>query len=230
MIPYIDIHTHHISTSPDEFAVYNCVPETQISFVHSCGLHPWQLSDIINQDLSVGEVMERVRMQCRSDLVVAVGETGLDAVRGGAMKLQKEVFRQHVLLSEELEKPLIIHCVKSVDEIIEIQRKMKPRQQWIFHGYRKKQVLAQQLMTHGFDLSFGLQFDKQALIQAYQAGKMWLETDDSKVMIKEHYSHVADILGVSVEALKYQLYHRAVGLSSSFRQQLPVEELSGPVE
>ncbi len=59
--------------------------------------------------------------------IVAIGETGLDygrdeksGVRDDQKQLQKETFKKHIELAIEVEKPLIIHCRKAHDDILDI--------------------------------------------------------------------------------------------------------------
>ena len=56
-----------------------------------------------------------------------------------------EVFREHVKLSEMLRKPLIVHCVKAVDELLAIRKEMGVTHPWVLHGYRGGPEQAEQL-------------------------------------------------------------------------------------
>jgi TatD DNase family protein len=65
----------------------------------------------------------------------ALGECGLDKITASDFELQKVVFKKQIQLSEKHQKPLIIHCVKAHQELIEIKKELKPKQVWIFHGF-----------------------------------------------------------------------------------------------
>ena len=65
--------------------------------------------------------------------IVAIGETGIDLLKGGALHKQIDIFMQHVNISERLAKPLIIHCVKAHDIISEIRKRISPKMDWIIH-------------------------------------------------------------------------------------------------
>jgi len=82
--------------------------------------------------------------------IVAIGETGLDRLKGPSFDVQIPVFKKHIELSENLGKPVIIHCVKAWEELIQIRRETKPTQSWIIHGYRGKPELTKRLIQEGF--------------------------------------------------------------------------------
>ena len=88
--------------------------------------------------------------------VVAVGEAGLDAVRGGDAAIQEDVFVRQALLAEKVEKPLVVHCVRRYGRILELHKAISPRQLWIIHGFRGKPELARQLSAAGIGISLAL--------------------------------------------------------------------------
>ncbi|GAG18727.1 unnamed protein product, partial [marine sediment metagenome] len=66
---------------------------------------------------------EKYRELASDSKVVAIGETGLDYYHVDEEKtreLQKQVFKQHLELAHELEKPLIFHCRKAYNDLLEI--------------------------------------------------------------------------------------------------------------
>ena len=114
--------------------------------------------------------------------VVAIGESGIDLLRGGVLFQQMLVFRQAVEVSEELSKPLIIHCVKAHDIIAQLRREMKPRMDWIIHGFRGKPTVAQILLQSGCSLSYGEQFNPESLAVT-PFDRLYAETDTSTLSI-----------------------------------------------
>lgn len=217
MIPLIDIHTHHGSSTADVIAVRNWDFDAMPVGISSIGVHPWQ-SVTINTDMDfISKSMKQVETKCRMPQVVMIGETGLDALRGADMNTQKQLFLKHIALSEQLKKPLVIHCVKAVEELLSIRNQQHPTQQWIIHGYRKNAQLGKQLLQQGIALSFGLHSDAEAMKAAYVANALWLETDDSEANIVDVYQMASERLSISVEELKLNIYQRAVLLSSLFR-------------
>ena len=113
----------------------------------SIGLHPWHLDEgrtaqtccDLNPWLSLPQV-------------VAIGETGIDRLRGGKIELQLEIFEHQARLAEELNKPLIVHCVKAFDEIIRLYKKSFKNEPWVIHGFRGKAEQAKQLSVSNKNL------------------------------------------------------------------------------
>lgn len=217
MTPFIDIHTHQGASMAGVIAVRNWDFDAMPVGLSSIGVHPWQTM-FVNTDVDfISKSMKEVDTKCRMPHVVMIGETGLDALRGADMNTQKQLFLQHIALSEQLEKPLIIHCVKAVDELLAIHKQQRPTQHWMIHGYRKNAQLAKRILQQGIALSFGLHADADAMKAAYELNALWLETDDSKENIVDVYQKASELLSVSVDELKLNIYQRAVQLSSSFR-------------
>ena len=128
----------------------------------------------------------------RHPQVLAVGEAGLDKLADAPMDLQVEVFRCQACLAEEVGKPLVIHLVKAVDELLKVKRDLRPSNPWIIHGFRGKAALVEEYLKHGFYLSFG---------EKYQEVALFIETDESEVSIGELYARAAEVRGISPEEL-----------------------------
>lgn len=216
MIPYIDIHTHNRSTPVDVKSVVNCNYDEEIVPSCSIGIHPYLSIRAVSSPNFVERSITELRGKAAMDGVIAIGEAGLDSLRGAEMNIQAELFCKQIAIAEELKKPLVIHCVRQYDEIMRLKRQIKPVQTWIIHDYRKNVEMAQQLIGKGLDLSFGNYYNIEAVQFAYKTGHLWLETDESGIDIREHYNNVATALDVPVEELKLRIYKQAVRLSSAF--------------
>lgn len=124
----VDIHTHRLPQVPGT-AIANCYPETfspQSGGWYSVGIHPWHIGRSGGEHSGVeGAVASRVcglEELVRHPQVLAVGEAGLDKLADAPMDLQVEVFRCQACLAEEVGKPLVIHLVKAVDELLKVKR------------------------------------------------------------------------------------------------------------
>ena len=93
------------------------------------------------------------------------------------MELQLTVFKAQVRLSEEYGLPLIIHCVKAMDELLGSEKEFRPQQAWIWHGFRGKPEQAMQLLKKGFYLSFGEYYPDETM-QIVPDERLFLETDE----------------------------------------------------
>lgn len=152
--------------------------------------------------------MEKVIRYATQPAVVAIGETGLDKITAGSpetFKRQQELFTQHIRLSEETGKPLIIHCVKAWDELLHIRKATHPAVPWIIHGFRGKELLATQLLDAGLYLSFGSFYNPEALKAAWKRHHLLIETDDKQTNIREVYQQIASELKITVDLLSDEI-------------------------
>lgn len=118
------------------------------------GIHPWETG--ATPDF---ELLERAAAH---PSVAAIGETGVDRLRGAGIDTQTNVFRRHIALSESLRKPLILHVVKALDIILAVKKECRPAMPWIWHGFRGNATMAKQLADNGILLSLGSHFNTDA--------------------------------------------------------------------
>lgn len=172
-----NVHTHHPAQKGENVILQD---------VNSVGVHPWH-ADKVDE-----EVINRLVDNLQSDVnhsIKAIGECGLDKLCTVSMQKQMEVFRVHVELSEKFRLPLIIHCVKALEELLQVRRELSPTLPWIWHGFRGKPQQLQQLINSGFYISFGFKYNSDSLI-ACPIERMFLETDDDPRPIHLLYEQV----------------------------------------
>ena len=195
---YINIHSHQ----PDSQAFLTIknadLLEVDSQYLYSVGLHPWSITS--NYTLQ----MQLIKQTATHPQVLAIGETGLDKVCNTPLELQKEVFLQHIQLAQELQRPLIIHCVKAFDELLALKKETAASVPFIIHGFKGKIQQAQQLLTKDCYLSFGVKFSPETLL-AMPLERMFLETDEADKSIEEHYREVAQLLDLPIEKLRAQI-------------------------
>lgn len=143
----------------------------------------------------VAEEQEKI---ARHPQVIAIGETGLDRLISTSMETQINVFKQQIQLAEQVQKPLIIHAVRTFNELIRLKQQIKPSVAWIIHGFRGKKQIAEQLVKHGFYLSFGEKYQEEALRHT-PLNRIFLETDESTQPIGVLYRKAADNLSIPLE-------------------------------
>lgn len=199
--PYIDIHTHKVSGALDTIEVLNITPDDKCTGMASCGLHPW------NVDCDWERVIEAVRNRAYETNIVLIGEAGIDKICVTDIALQIMAMEKQAIIAEEVEKPMIIHCVKGFDEIISIRKAVKARHRWIIHGFRGKPQSALQLTRNGFDISLGKMFNPETA-KAIPLKFLWAETDETDADIRTVYRNIAEARGISVEELKDSIYER----------------------
>lgn len=153
---YRDIHTHGPAAA-EVIRNLNLYEAPVAGYAYSAGIHPYDATEATD---TAWQWLEDV---CRRPEVVAIGEAGLDRLRVGFPEPQTEIFIRQALLADEVDKPLIIHCVRAWGELIGLKRRLKPSLPWIIHGFRGKPALARQLLDAGFHLSFGKKYNPDSL-------------------------------------------------------------------
>lgn len=194
---FFNIHTHSLvhpeseilAQSPDLF------PSDKLPVYTSIGIHPWFLTEE-----NAESQWKALQKQVSHPSVLAIGEGGLDKLKGPDMELQVKILKQQVALSEEKSLPLIIHCVKAFNELIQLKKELRPHQPWIIHGFRGKEALAIDCIRHGFYLSYGEHFQENAL-KATPQEKLFIETDESVVPVQEIYQSIALVHGIGLQEL-----------------------------
>jgi TatD DNase family protein len=202
---FFDVHTHSKSSTEPIFAIANKYPTaTDFKKPFSIGIHPWDIKPL-NAEKELLIIEEKLEYKnC-----FALGECGLDKVIETDFELQKIVFRKQLELSEKYKKPVIIHCVKAFQEIIEIKKEINPTQTWILHGFHKNLQVAESLLKNGFLISFGaaiLDSKKlQNIVSEIPVASILLETDASAVGIQDIYKRVAALKNIEVEMLQQKI-------------------------
>ena len=169
----------------------NCHPGKVPAHLQACsvGLHPWDVA------ADWPDRVAQLRKDAELPNVWAIGECGLDALRGPDMPMQTAAFLAQAEVAETVGKPVLIHCVRSFSQLLQLHRQSRPRQPWIVHGFRGKPALAQQIMAKGMLLSFGHVFNEETLcLVATSSHPFFLETDCAEGGLQSVYRHVTDVL------------------------------------
>ena len=210
MIPYINIHTHHLSKDDGVFFFNNRFgfdKELYTKSYFSIGIHPW------DADLEFSKIEFENFISHQN--CAAIGECGLDNLKGLDLDFQKTIFKFQLNLAVKYKKPVIIHCVKAFDEIVEVCEPFQSKIPLIIHGFNKSEQLAKQLIDKGFYISFGyVIFKKNDFnFNAICLDNLFLETDnDDKLTIKEIYNVCALRFKISKIDLKEKIYSNFTNL------------------
>lgn len=187
----LDIHTHRPAPVPD--AVINISPmefNPMPGQSYSVGIHPWDTGIKPPEE----NIMAALQQAASHPQVVAIGECGIDTLKGGPMFRQIKIMEMHAMLAEKTGKPLIIHAVKSQDIIIGMKQDLKPLQPWIIHGFRGKPGMAETYLRAGCMLSFGEKFNPDAL-RIVADDMILCETDCSQLPILQIVSALSEAAG-----------------------------------
>lgn len=194
-----DFH-HHKKSLP--FGIYNMDPSDQIpDSLYSVGIHPKDIQhDKITEQFHW--LKDNITENC-----FAIGECGLDSLAPIDQKIQEDVFLKQIELSNEVKKPLIIHCVRKFYEVISFRK--KANQAMVIHGFNKKESIAHDLLKNNFYLSFGkavlYNLSLQNTLKITPLNRIFLETDNEDFEIATLYEKVAAIKGISLEELNEQI-------------------------
>lgn len=206
---YINIHTHLAQPTDDWFLqnFYTYFNQTTEVKYCSAGLHPW----LINEE-SWKEDFALLSNTVQAKNILAIGECGLDKVCATDFNLQVKVFVQHIHLANEINKPLILHCVRAYDDILLLLKKEHNKVPVIFHGFNRNETIAKKIIEAGYYLSFGkaiLKKEMQELLSKIPVDRFLLETDDSEISIRDIYQTAAKAFQIDEDSLSLQLFKNA---------------------
>ncbi len=143
------------------------------------GIHPHDAR------LADAGVLARIEEMARDDLVVGIGETGLDYHYDNSPRgTQRDVFRSFIRMALELGKPLVIHCREAMQDVIRI---LDEEDGWsaggVFHCFSGTQADAEIVVDRGWYVSFAgvITFPRadglRRIAAAVQADRILVETD-----------------------------------------------------
>ncbi|MFM2230071.1 MAG: Tat-linked quality control protein TatD [Bacteroidota bacterium] len=206
-----NLHTHHYTATPNCIELVNQYPWEfdAAAPIYSIGIHPWFIDaqqwklhlEIVDQHL--------IKSGCW-----AIGECGLDKRIEVPFALQLEVFEAHLLLAEQYQKPVVLHLVGAFQELIALKNKHNCTVPLIVHGFSKNTQLAQELVKHGFYLSFGKYLLRNPeLKEAFLAvpeQNIFLETDTMEESIADVYAKAAAYRNLEVSELERRIERNRV--------------------
>jgi TatD DNase family protein len=199
-IRYIDFHTHKSGSGGDIITILNLMAGEDIpsgfpdNTLFSAGIHPWQLTAD-----NLAELKTKLILTAAHPHVVLIGEAGFDRLRGAPSEIQYQAFAYQAEIAAEMEKPMVIHCVRGWEDLRRAYRHMKPVRPWIIHGFRGKGRLAASLADEGFWFSVGKEGITDEILGAVSNDRILLETDISDESIAEVYTYYAEATGCDEE-------------------------------
>ncbi|MEI8112588.1 MAG: TatD family hydrolase [Bacteroidia bacterium] len=200
---FIDLHTHRL-TEADDIQILNIfaqdIPKAKPEFLFSAGLHPWHIEKV-NPEECISEI-ERISGMKN---FVAIGECGLDRSVSTDFALQEMIFKEQIRVAENQSKCLIIHCVRAYSDIINLKIQTKSEVPWILHGYSGNMETTWSLIRHGFYFSVGERLLKNvsshSVLRTIPTERLFMETDDSEISIRQIYLSASQILKIENEIL-----------------------------
>jgi len=147
---------------------------------------------------------EKYKLLAKKGKVVAIGEIGLDYL--GLKDGQKQALVEQIKFAEELNLPIIFHCRKAHDDLIDILRNFNIK--GVIHSFTGKWRQAEQYLDMGFYLGFNgiifkLNLDK--IIKRVPLDRLLVETDcpflpppsvsgrNEPIFVKEVIKRIAEV-------------------------------------
>ena len=213
---FINIHTHEVKTGADLIQIVNldmnqpCPKQGYYSY----GIHPWALDKV---DFQMEEAFALLEERLKSPNVLVLGEAGLDKMHKESFEQQIAVFERQIDLSEALQKPMILHDVKSHNEILAMRKKHKAQQPWILHGFSGMEQDIRQLTGQGLYLSVGeslLYLERKIAksLKKIPLEMLFLETDKAEIDIGTVYEAATKLLEIDINALRAQIFSNFAAL------------------
>jgi TatD DNase family protein len=211
---YVNIHGHRQANNIQEWVMMNLMaseypPDDIENGYYSVGFHPYNVGKVEEE-----ETLNKVRLATENLNVFAIGEIGLDKSIEAPLETQMQIFEKQVDIAEFSDMPIILHVVKAFNEMIEFMNAQKPSVPMIIHGYNGSREMAEELVKAGFLISFGeaIAGEHSKIVEALIAvpvEKLFLETDEGSIDIREIYHTVAEVKGISLDHLRIQIVENA---------------------
>jgi TatD DNase family protein len=148
------------------------------SIIPSFGIHPWFAGD---RTAEWAQALEKIVSSSRS----AIGEAGLDRyLPNYNIADQKIVFEHHLNLAAELNRPITIHCLYAVDDLLEVlERVPLAGCGFLIHAYSCGAKWIERFAQLGAYFSFSGYFlnrgkeDRLEAFKAMSGDRLLVETD-----------------------------------------------------
>ena len=189
-----DCHSHR--TDFTEGSIFNADLIVPKKGWFSAGLHPWNTHSFFDDT--------QLKVLLKHPRCLALGEIGLDRVKGPDFSIQTERFVQQLFINQEFNLPVILHEVRSFEDIVASKMDFS-NQKWVLHGFQKIKNLDRAL-EKGFYLSIGgaiLNNEKLSeAIKQIPKDKILIESDTHVSLLPEIYSCIAKALNLEIILLQ----------------------------
>jgi TatD DNase family protein len=150
-------------------------------------------------------MMETLKTLASVPQVLAIGECGLDRRKGPPLSVQMPCWEAQFSLAQELQLPLILHCVRSWQNLLPLCRLSGVPM--LFHDFRgNSSVLEAFLPFPQIYFSFGKNLMKsgksQEVFCKVPESRFLLETDNSLLKIESLYQKAAGLKQLNPDNFK----------------------------
>lgn len=209
MSKYVDFHNHSQNGCDSEVIA---IPTYRlgVDFIPSdmpymwVGIHPYDSDKQIEFSKCFEQVAERV---------VGIGEIGLDYYHNSDnIEQQNIVFKSQLEVAIEHNYPVTIHCVRAYNRLLEVLKSFKTQLPIIvLHSFIGSVQLMEDLEKQGCFFSFSARsFSSPKTVEGMKKislDRVFLESDDSVIDIKEIYEMFSKHRQESIEQIRDRLYN-----------------------
>ena len=209
---FINIHSHFRPLAKDEITIRNAyhywIKQPVINQFLSVGIHPWGAAKPrFNSTL---EVIERVVKQAN---VLAIGEIGLDYLHP-IREVQKEIFIAQLELARQLQLPIIVHCVKALDDLFSIL-KTHPHPTILHNFYASESLTKKFCQLPEVAFSLGKRYllaqgEHQLYSKLIPLQRLFFETDQMRIPVQQVYEKYSLDKSISISELSAQIWQNAL--------------------
>ncbi len=205
--PIIDFHTHSQREQNEIIEVLSLHPgKIKDKKYYTIGYHPWWTLD----KLSLDELNVLKSAFLDDPFCLGLGEFGLDNLKGAAIDLQEDIFIQQLTIANEVNAPVVIHCVRAFDRLLRIKHSIG-KTDWVVHGFVRNKTLAKQILDQGIYLSLAPHEQMnpvfEEMLKYVPLDRIFIETDsETSLNISQRYCIFAALRNLSVEEIQKQLY------------------------
>ena len=191
-----DFHAHRPKSAAR--TLVSCPAEELSRYpLASLELHPWSLPESFESpSAEFREALKRA---------AALGEVGLDRLRGPAFAVQLRYFEELLALAAELRKPVVVHCVRATEELFGALNHF-PGLRVLFHGFRGKPARLARLRERGLFVSLGAAALNDAALTGFLRVSgldgIGFETDDAPEPVESVLRSAAEKLQLPYEELE----------------------------
>ncbi|HEY8942200.1 MAG TPA: TatD family hydrolase, partial [Cellvibrio sp.] len=148
-------------TEPAQWPAAQALSHELPGCYYALGIHPWWISKIATDPLALQFYAYQMSLLVDEDKAgnqprcIAIGEAGLDKNIDSPIEQQLDLLEWHIDLANQFHLPLIVHSVKTHNELIAHCKKHPPLNGGVVHAFSGSYETAMQLIDLGFYLGVG---------------------------------------------------------------------------
>ena len=181
-----DLHTHR-NTAPRALFSSPVV----LDRIFSLEYHPWHIADDI---CSLPPDFER-----NAAFAAAVGECGLDSLKGAPLPVQISVFEKICDIAAQQDKTLVVHCVRCESELLQVLKNFK-LDRVLIHGFNRNISALDDLLQKGFLISLAPYYWRKpgvaAALRQMDFDRIGFESDDCPDAFEKIFQDARQLLQI----------------------------------